>query len=109
MAAEQPHLYLITGMRVYFVVLVDGFEDVRGGRPVGKLEVIESFFIDVKFVTFLKIFNRHVLQNYSNFAISVLKHKMCFHVLLFHFVHVSFEFHRFHAFVPPLVVNVGFR
>ena len=72
--AEEPHFYLIPSMRVYFVVLVDRFKDVGGGGPVRKLEVVKSFFIDVEFIPFLKIFDWHILQHYSNFTVGVLKH-----------------------------------
>jgi hypothetical protein len=35
-ATEQPHFYFVTGMGINASVLVDGLEDVRGGRPIRK-------------------------------------------------------------------------
>ena len=40
-ATEQSQLYLVSGMCMDLLVLVDGFENVRGGRSVCEFQLLE--------------------------------------------------------------------
>jgi len=106
MAAKESHFDFVPCMRVDFAVLMNRFEDIGGSGAIGKLQVIKSLFIYIKFVSFFKVLNGHILKNYSNLTICILKHQMCFHVLLLHLIYILFIFSGFDTFVPAFVVYI---
>lgn len=99
-AAEQPHLDLVAQVRVDLLVLVDAFEDVGGGRPVGELQVVEGFLYDVEGVAFLEVFDGHVLQHVLDQGVSVFEHELSFELLLLELVAVFSVLFGCHAFLP---------
>jgi len=74
MTAKESHLDFVSSMRVNSSVLVDRFENIGRSWAVGKFQVIEGFFIKVKFVALLKIFDGHVLKDYSYLTKRILEH-----------------------------------
>lgn len=41
MTTEESQLYLVAGVRMNFLILMDGLEDMRGRRPVCELQLLE--------------------------------------------------------------------
>ena len=105
---KQPHLYLVTSVRVDLVVLMDRLENVRCCRSVRKLQVVESFFVHRQLVSPLEVFDRHILQDYGYLTVGILKHQVSFHIFFLHLTHKFLELCRLHALVPPLRVNIDF-
>jgi hypothetical protein len=107
MTAEETQLDLVTCVRMDFLVLVDGLEDVRGRRTVGELQLLEGFLSHLRFVSLLKVFDRHLSQHVPHLAVGVLEVQMRFHVLLLQQGHESLVLWGFNALLPVGLVDVG--
>lgn len=83
MAAKQSHLYFVSRVWVDSFVFMDGFKNVRSCRSIRKLQFIEGALINCNLISLFEVFDRHVIQNSVDLAVSVLKHEMSFHVLFF--------------------------
>ena len=70
---EKSHFNLISRVRVYFFVFMNYLENVRSCRSVGKFELIECFLSDSKLITFVKVFDRNLVEDSRYLVISVLE------------------------------------
>lgn len=62
-AAKKSHFDLVSSVWVDFVILVDGLKDVGGCWSVWKFQVVESSLVDYLLVSFIEVFNRHVVEH----------------------------------------------
>jgi predicted nucleic acid binding AN1-type Zn finger protein len=70
---EKSHFNLISRVRVYFFVFMNYLENVRSCRSVGKFELIECFLSYSELITFIKVFDRNLVEDSCYFVISVLE------------------------------------
>ena len=105
-AAEQPHLDLVPGVRVDLRVLVDRLEDVGRRRTVRKLQLVERLLVDRQLVPALEVLYWHVLQDRVHLVVSVLEHQVRLHVLLLQLTHELLVFRRLGGLQPALRFDV---
>ena len=83
--AKQSHLYLVTNVAVYVLVLVNVLENVWSCWTVGKFQLVEYLLAYRWLVTLVEILYRHVAQNAIYLVVCVFVHYVRLHVLLFQF------------------------
>lgn len=70
---EKSHFNLISRVSVYFFVLMDYLENVRSCRSVGKFEFIKCFLGYSELITFIKVFDRNLVEDSCYLVICVLE------------------------------------
>lgn len=100
MTAKQSHLNLVPGVGINFFVFMNYLENVRSCWSVSEFEIVKSFFCNGQFVSLVEIFNWNLVDNPSDFIVSVFKHDLGFHDLFIELIDFFFIFDSFSALSP---------
>ncbi len=82
---------------------MNSLEDMGGGGPVCKLEVVEGLLRHLCLVALLKVLDVDLAENIADLVVGVLEQQVSLHVLLLQQSQACLVFSCFHALVPFLL------
>ena len=108
MTTEEPHFDFISQMRIYLFIFMNTLKNIRSHWSISKFKFIKCLLCDLKFISLIKIFNRHLLNNSPSFSVSVFIQVMGFHILFLELGNIFSKVSCRDALFPFIYINVCF-